>query len=80
MLKGKNRKSRNKGIQQNNTVAEISRNQKGERRKENSENGIKNKFNVLKSNKERLWSRVRLISDWVGVAEIGSIKQCEEQR
>jgi hypothetical protein len=36
---------------------------------------LKNKLIVLKANKERLWCRVRLISDWVGVAKLGSIKQ-----
>jgi hypothetical protein len=67
------RKSNNKGIQQNSTVAEVRRNQKGERRKENTEYGIKIKFNVLKANTECLWSRVSLISDSVGVEELGSI-------
>jgi hypothetical protein len=36
---------------------------------------LKNKLIILKANKERLWSRVRLISDWVGVAKLGSVKQ-----
>jgi hypothetical protein len=39
MLKGKkNRNSSNKGIQRNNTVR---RNQKGERKKENTDKGVK---------------------------------------
>jgi len=36
---------------------------------------FKNKFFILKANKKRLWCRVRLISDRIGVAKLGSIKQ-----
>ncbi|MGL9732125.1 MAG: phage tail protein [Wolbachia sp.] len=75
MLKGKNRNNDNKGIKQNSTVAEVRRNQKSERKKENTKKGIKNKFIILKANKKRLWSRVRLILDLVWVAKLGSIKQ-----
>ncbi|MDG7052494.1 MAG: phage tail protein [Wolbachia endosymbiont of Alcedoecus sp.] len=36
---------------------------------------LKNKIIILKANKKRLWCRVRLISDWIGVVKLGSIKQ-----
>ncbi|MGL9688733.1 MAG: hypothetical protein ACR5K6_03135 [Wolbachia sp.] len=41
---------------------------------------FKNKFIIFKADKKHLWSRVRLISDLVGVAKLGSIKQTREEQ